>query len=182
MIVLARHPARLMMMMVFAMSLALSLTLATSFGGAGQAMGKLEVRVTDHKPAIEQFQRLDVTLEAVALHEKGKGRSDGWVKITTTSPPIDIVPLKDGAYQSLGVSSVLLGDYDAVSISFAKLESELKTGEEPVVWPDDTIVRIDVAITEQENLPLVLDLYAEDQTEHDPPRYMVKVKEVRLGR
>lgn len=178
MIVLPRHPAQLLMMMVFTTSL----TLPTSFGGASQAMGKLEVRVTDHKPAIEQFRRLEVTLEAIALHEKGKGRSDGWVEITTTSPPIDIVPLKDGVYQSLGVSSVPLGDYDAVSISFAKLGSELKTGEEAVTWPDDTIVRIDVAITEQENLPLVLDLYAEDQTEHDPPRYMVKVKGVRLGR
>lgn len=148
---------------------------------ARSPMGELEVRVTDHKPGIDQFSSLDVTLEAVALHERGKGRRDGWIDIIGKTEAIDIVPLKDGRFVSLGMQDVFTGDYDAVAIRFAAVEGQLKTEGEPTVWLDDTIVSIDVSVTDQENTPLVVDLYAEDQTEHDPPRYVVKVKEVRLA-
>ncbi len=153
--------------------------LATAF--AGSPMGKLEVRVTDHKPGIDQFSSLNVTLEAVALHEKGQGRREGWKEITGPSPSIDIVPLKDGVYETLGSVNVPTGAYDAVSVRFAAIEGQLKADGEPTVWPEDAVVRIDLSITEQGNTQLVIDLYAEDQTEHDPPRYVVKVKEVRSG-
>ncbi|MEM9628110.1 MAG: hypothetical protein AAGA21_17895, partial [Pseudomonadota bacterium] len=72
-------------------------------------------------------------------------------------------------------------EYDAVGIRFVGVEGRLKVGDDPTIWLDDAIVSIDLAITEQANTPLVIDLYAEDQTEHDPPRYEVKVKEIRLG-
>jgi|GEM_PF-6987913 len=148
---------------------------------AGAPMGQLEVRVTDHKPGIDQFSALDVTLEAIALHERGKGRRDGWIDIVGETTAIDIVPLKDGRFESLGVKDVPIGEYDAVAVRFAAVHGKLKAEGNPTIWLDDAIVRIDVAVTEQANTPLVLDLYAEDQTEHDPPRFEVKVKEVRLG-
>lgn len=165
--------ARLLAAIVF-------LALPTAAWASGP-MGDLEVRVTDHKPGIDQFSALDVTLKAVALHEKGQGRREGWRDIAGPSPAIDIVPLKDGVYESLGSVRVPTGAYDAVAVRFDKVDGELKADHEPTIWLEDAIVRIDLAITEQENLPLVVDLYAEDQTEHDPPRYVVKVKEVRLG-
>jgi len=143
--------------------------------------GKLEVRVTDHKPGIDQFSSLNVTLKAVALHEKGQGRRLGWEEVTGPSPAIDIVPLKDGRYESLGSVNVPVGTYDAVAVRFAAVDGQLKVESVPTIWLEDAVVRIDLAITEQANAPLVVDLYAEDQTEHDPPRYVVKVKEVRLG-
>ena len=148
---------------------------------AGSPMGQLEVRVTDHKPGINQFSALDVTLSSVALHEKGQGRREGWVDIVGETEAIDIVPLKDGRFQSLGLSDVPAGAYDAVAVRFAAIEGQLKTDGDLTIWFDDAIISIDLAVTDHDNEPLVLDLYAEDQTEHDPPRYEVKVKEVRLG-
>lgn len=144
-------------------------------------MGQLEVRVTDHKPGIDQFSTLDVTLASVALHEKRQGRREGWIDVVDQTEPIDIVPLKDGRFQSLGLKDAPTGAYDAVSIKFASVEGQLKAGSQPTIWLADAIVSIDLTITERANTPLVLDLYAEDQTEHEIPRYEVKVKEVRLG-
>ena len=112
---------------------------------------------------------------------KGEGRREGWIDIVGQTAAIDIVPLKDGRFVSLGMQDVPTGDYDAVAVRFAAVEGQLKAGGDPTIWLDDAIVRIDVSVTEQANRPLVLDLYAEDQTEHDPPRFEVKVKEVRLG-
>ena len=160
----------------------LALALMSSAALAESPLGTLEIRVTDHRPGIDQFSSLDVTLEAVALHQRGKGRSDGWIDIVVgPTEAIDIVPLKDGLFVSLGMSEVSTGDYDAVAVRFAEAEGRLKAGRDPTLWLDDAIVRIDLAITEHDNAPLVLDLYAEDQTEHEIPRYEVKVKEVRVG-
>lgn len=158
-----------------------TLSLMAGTALAGGPIGQLEVRVTDHRPGVDQFRSLDVTLEAVALHEKGQGRRDGWIDIVGETEAIDIVPLKDGRFVSLGLQGVPTGDYDAVAIRFAEVEGQLKAGGDPTIWLDDAIVSVDVTIREQDNTPLVVDLYAEDQTEHDPPRYEVKVKEVRLG-
>jgi len=158
-----------------------TLSLAAATALAGGPMGQLDVRVTDHKPGIDQFSSLDVTLEAVALHEKGQGRREGWIDIVGQTEAIDIVPLKDGRFVSLGLQDVPTGDYDAVAVRFAAVEGQLKAGSDPTIWLDDAIVRIDLSIAEQDNTPLVVDLFAEDQTEHDVPRYEVKVKEVRLG-
>jgi len=158
------------------------LTVVANMVFAGSPMGQLEMRVTDHKPGIDQFRSLDVALASVTLHEHGKGRQEGWIDIAGQTDAIDIVPLKDGRFVSLGMQEVPTGAYDAVSVRFAAVDGRLKTEEEPTVWLEDAIVRIDLAITEQENAPLVIDLYAEDQTEHDPPRYVVKVKEVRLAK
>ncbi len=168
---------------VLPLALAMSvLAVTVSIARAGSPMGQLEMRVTDHKPGIDQFRSLDVTLASVALHERGKGRHEGWIDIAGQTEAIDIVPLKDGLFVSLGMQEVPTAAYDAVALRFAAVDGRLKTDKELSVWHEDAIVRIDLAITEQENAPLVIDLYAEDQTEHDPPRYVVKVKEVRLAK
>lgn len=151
-------------------------------GALASAAGLLEIRVTDHKPAIDQFRSLDVTLESVALHQQGKGRRQGWVEIASQSRPIDIVPLKDGLFQSLAQQAVPEGRYDAVRVRFTKAAGLLKTGEEPVMSAPQAIVAMTIVIKGRANPPLVLDLYAEDQTEHDPPLYVVKIKEVRRGK
>jgi len=151
-------------------------------GDAPSAVGVLEVRVTDHRPAMEQFQWLKVKLGRLALHRKGAARRKGWVDLVPGSPAIDIVPLKDGVYRSLGERQVPIGRYDAVRVNFAAATGALKTGASPTLRPQDTVVAVSLNVSRQANAALVLDLFAEDQTEHRPPRYAVKVKEVRLGR
>lgn len=144
--------------------------------------GRIEVRVTDHKPGIDQFHLLEVELQSISLHTRGKGRREGWVELVSATPGIDIVPLKDGKFQSLGQRPAAAGAYDAVRIRFGKATGVLKKGGSPTLNGEDTVVATDVTVALKGSAPLIVDLYVEDQTEHDPPLYVVKVKEVRLGR
>lgn len=155
------------------------MTLSAAVAGG---VGELEIRVTDHKPAIEQFETLNVRLESLAFHQKGQPRRKGWTELTIRSADIDIVPLKDGVFVSLGNHPLPVGIYDAMHIRFASAEGTLKTGKHPEVLFDDTIVSFPVTIEKTVNQPLVVDLYAEDQTEHARSVYVVKVKEVRTGK
>ena len=144
--------------------------------------GQIEVRVTDHKPGIDQFRLLEVQLQSISLHTRGKGRREGWVELVSSVPAIDIVPLKDGRFQSLGLRPAATGTYDAVRIRFGAAAGVLKKGGSPTLNGEDTVVATDVTVALKGSTPLVVDLYVEDQTEHDPPLYVVKVKEIRLGR
>ena len=150
---------------------------APSVAGEGQ----IEVRVTDHKPGIDQFRLLEVELRSISLHTKGKGRREGWVELASSVPAIDIVPLKDGRFKSLGLRPAAAGTYDAVRIRFAATTGVLKRGGRPTLEGEDTVVATNVVVAPTGSNPLVIDLYVEDQTEHDPPLYVVKVKEIRLG-
>lgn len=153
----------------------------TVSGAIAGGVGKIEIRVTDHKPAIEQFEKLEVRLENLTFHKKGEPRAKAWTVVDVRSMAIDIVPLKDGVFVSLGEYSLPVGGYDAVRIRFADAEGKLKTGEHSEVLFDNTVVSFPVAIEETANAPLVVDLYAEDQTEHARSVYVVKVKEIRTG-
>jgi len=168
-----RRPARLPAVL----TMLAGALLATAWAGAGS--GQVEFRVTDHAPAIEQFRSLSVVLRRVEIHRADSARREGWLELVSGSPAIDIVPLKDGVTRSLGTHRVPAGRYDAVRVRFAELGGELESGARPPIEARDTVVAIELDVPVRQRVVLLLDLYAEDQTEHEPPRYVVKVREVR---
>ena len=148
---------------------------------ADRAVGMLEVRLTDHRPGIADFRWLEVAVGRLAIHRTGGGRREGWVEVVAGVPAIDIVPLKDGVWRPLGEASVPAGEYDAVRVQFDHARGELLSGSITPVLTEDTVVRLNLSVPEESTRPVVLDLFAEDQTDHEPQRYVVKVKEVRLA-
>ena len=149
---------------------------------AAQPSGSLELRITDHRPGIADFRWLEVTVGDLAIHRKGEGRKTGWVDLVEIAPAIDIVPLKDGLWRPLATVDLPVGDYDALRVRFAGAAGELLNSSRPEVRTDDTVVRFDLTVRPDAVQPLVLDLYAEDLTDHEPQHYVVRVKEVRLDR
>lgn len=141
----------------------------------------VEVRITDHAPGIADFKSLNVQLEGISIHRKRSARREGWVNLVGRSDAIDIVPLKDGRYVSIGTTMLPAGRYDALRIRFATLGGELHSGKPPDLSADDATVAIKVDLRENDHTPIVVDLYAESQTDHAPERYVVKVKDVRIG-
>lgn len=142
-----------------------------------------EFRVTDHQAGIEDFLKLDVKLESLAIHPKGAGRREGWIELNSDFQLIDIVPLKNGRYVSVGTFEVPLGIYDAVRIKFEHVSGDLKSNRPPDLSAKNTTVATTFDLSEStitgEQPALVLDLYVESQTDHEPDLYEVKVKEIR---
>lgn len=140
----------------------------------------IELRLTDHKPGIADFKELNVSLASISVHPAEAPRSEGWLELIAKTPLIDIVPLKDGRYTVLGTVEVPAKRFDAVRIIFSELTSELLSGDDvSVSWRDTTVAK-DVDMHGNAHLSLVIDLYAENQTEHVSGGYVVKLKEIRL--
>lgn len=165
---------------IFCVAVLLALTLATP-PQAGTPVSEVEIRITDHAPGIADFSELKVGLKSLSLHARGQPRNAGWHELVRELQPVDIVPLKNGRYEARGTARLPAGRYDAVRIRFASLQGALRSGEAPVLSARDTTVAANVELRASSRTPLVIDLYAENQTDHEPLRYVVKVKDVRVG-
>lgn len=145
-------------------------------------MRQIELRITDHKPGIADFKNLSVGLAAISIHTKGAARKEGWQELLKSSAPVDIVPLKDGKFEVLGSIEIPALRYDAVRIKFSQLHGELHSGLNPKLSARDTIVATRVDLRVKGDTTLLVDLFAENQSDHVPNKYVIKVKEVRVGR
>ena len=145
---------------------------------------EFEFRITDHQAGIEDFSRLDVQLASVSIHPKNAARNDGWIELDREFELIDIVPLKNGRYVSSGIYQVPSAVYDAIRVRFQSVVGELHNDMPPSLLVKDTTVALKFDLTGNisvyNKLALVLDLYVESQTDHEPNLYAVKVREVRV--
>ena len=163
------------------LALSLFLLLTSAPGVAQPGSGQVEVRVTDHRAGIADFTTLHVELAEVSLHRRGQPRGAGWVLALQGAPPTDVVPLKQGRWVALGTEHVPTGRYDAVRVRFGAIRGELTRGGVGNMVPDASIVAIDLDVTPGGQYALLIDLYVEDQSDHRPGLYAVKIQEVRIA-
>lgn len=165
------------------MRLLLVVLLGPLLAPAAIADGRLDVRVTDHRAGIEDFREVSIQVSVLALHRAGRARREGWITVLRGSRPVDIVPLKDGKWQSVGIVRVPTGRYDAVRVVPAVREARRKDGAPASVGTSAGTVMFhdELEIKRGTVLPLLLDFYVEDQTDHAPPRHALKLRHVGIG-
>ncbi|MGH7673093.1 MAG: DUF4382 domain-containing protein [Gemmatimonadales bacterium] len=158
----------------------LGLLLATG-ATAADGLGRVEVRVTDHRAGIADFAALHVELAEVALHPRGQPRGQGWVTAVVRTPAVDLVPLKDGRWARVGEAAVPAGRYDAVRVWFGPVRGALRNGLAPELRPIGSTVALDLAVEPNGLAAVLVDLYVEDVSDHEPGHYLVKIKAVRAS-
>jgi hypothetical protein len=152
-------------------------------GGLAQiapGRGRVEVRVTDHRAGIGDFRALEVTLAGVWLHPAGKPRGHGWVEVLHSGPAIDIVPLKDGRWAAVGTGLVAAGSHDAVKFRFGEVRGTLRDGTRARVAATEAAIAVDLRLEPGTTRVALIDLYVEAQDDHEPGRYVLKVRDVRV--
>ncbi len=161
-------------LLILSMSLSLVSRPALTWGDTG----RVEVRITDHRAGIEDFTTLEVGLATVSLHPQGSPRGQGWVEVLRHAPPIDIVPLKDGRWATVGAGSVPAARYDAVKVQFGTIRGVLWLGKLAKVVPRGSTVVTVLAVEPGTTSVIFIDLYVEDQREHHAAQYAVKIKAI----
>jgi hypothetical protein len=163
------------------LALSLALFLPSDCDAVQHPGADVEVRVTDHRAGIGDFRTLQVQLTEVSLHRRGEPRDKGWVELVRSAPAVDIVPLKDGRSAIVAVTRVETGRYDAVRVRFGEVRGELRRGGFGRMAPMESTVAVDLAVESAGRRFLLIDLYVEDQSDHQPGLYAVKVQDVRIG-
>lgn len=155
------------------------LTLGLPLEAPGETTGRVEVRLTDHRAGIRDFTALRVELAEVSLHPRGQPRRRGWVAVIRHAPAVDIVPLKDGRWATVGQGPVAAARYDAVRVRFGAIRGLLRNGGIAEVLPLGSAVAVDLTVEPGSTRAVLIDLYVEDQSDHPSGRYVLKVQAVR---
>lgn len=142
--------------------------------------GQVEIRVTDHRAGIDDFRTLRVQLAEVSLHRRGEPRGKGWVELFRSAPAVDIVPLKDGRSAIVAVARLETGRYDAVRVRFGEVRGELRRGGFGQMAPIESTVAVDLAVESASRRFVLIDLYVEDQSDHRPGLYALKIQKVQV--
>ena len=161
-----------------ALAASVLLALAACSAQGEQQTGTVAVRVTDHRAGIDDFTTLHVTFMEISLHRQGSLRWTGWVEVLRNSPAVDIVPLKEGRWAAVGEARVETGRYDAMRVQFGNAQGALRLGGAVTMVPIGTTVAVGLDVEPGGRQAVLIDLYVEDQTDHQPGLYAVKIQEI----
>jgi hypothetical protein len=150
--------------------------LLAAAAAAPSPQGAIELRITDHRAGIDDFVAVHVAVAEVLLHRAGSPRSAGWVPVLRDAPPVDIAPLKEGRSAPLGKAGVPAGRYDAVRVVARVERAQPKRGPPVPIVDAAAVVALSLELDPGGRAPLLLDFYLEDQTDHHPPRYELKLR------
>jgi len=137
--------------------------------------GLIEVRITDHREAIGDFDRLDIIIERVGFHPAGAARTEGWIDLDPDTAIVDLTQVLDGTTVSVLEASLPAGDYDAVRLHITNGEGDLKIGESVMVSGFEQAVRLPFLIRPDNRTAIIFDIVVESEDDHPGGGYEINI-------
>lgn len=163
-----------------ALNILLLLMLWVAPGIAGQAeQGTFEVRIKDHREAIDDFSRLLLTIDSVAVSPKPGLRfwQTSWKEFSPSPPSVDLTKYVGKESARIFRADVDAGAFDAFHLKIKSVDGLLKQNRRgaPV---KNTIgpVTLSFDIAARGETTLVLDLTVIDFSDHPPRGYELSLK------
>ena len=144
--------------------------------------GALEIRISDHRQAIGDFERLDVTIERVGVHPASSERAAGWLDFAPDTAVIDLTQVVGDQAITILMASLPPDAYDAVRLVVAGGEGELKANGNIVEVPGfEESARAIFTLQAGEVATLFMDVIVESEEDHPGGGYQMHLLEVRVN-
>ena len=135
--------------------------------------GTIEILISDHRDAIDDFSSFEVELRSIELHRAGEPIETGWLELQPLQPLIDLTEV-------IGQDSVLAiqqaipaGSYDAIRINASDVRGTLLDGEEVALGSFSEAARQEVALADEETATLLVDLKVQSRDDHPGQGYIL---------
>ena len=134
------------------------------FGSCSPAPGKgsLEIRVKDHRAAIDDFAQLEVLVESIRLKPR-----EGWIDLKPDPALFDLTHYKKGNSVTLFQGEIKSGPFEGFHLKLGKIGGALKKEKSPVEVKNGA-GPIQLSFSVEPNKPtlLIIDLEVLDLTDH----------------
>jgi hypothetical protein len=153
----------------------LLILLLVSCSSVTDSPGFIEVYITDHREAIDDFDRLDITIDRIGVHPVGISRAEGWIDFEPDTAVVDLTQVLDGTTAVVLASSLPAGDYDAVRLQIASGEGDLQIGESIIVPGFEQAVRVPFMVRPNTSVEIVIDIVVESEEDHPGGGYEINI-------
>jgi hypothetical protein len=152
---------------------------AFSLLAAEQDHGVLEVQIKDHRDAIGDFARLNITIDKILLSPKPglKFWQTGWKELKPGTQTIDLTQYVGKNTARVFRASIAPGSFDAFHVKLKGIDGILK--KKSVKVPvKDTVgpVQLPFQVPAKGETLLIVDLVVTDLSDHPPRGYELGIK------
>lgn len=151
------------------------ISLLVSCASGVDSPGRIEVRITDHREAIDDFDRLDITIEDIGVHPVNAARTEGWTDFEPGTTVVDLTQVLDGRMATILEAELPAGEYDAMRLRVASGAGDLKIGEAVTVPGFEQAVRVPFAVRSGVTIAIVIDLAVESEDDHPGGGYEINI-------
>ena len=146
---------------------------------AERQQGILEVQIKDHRDAIGDFDKLNITIEKIAVSPKPglKFWQTGWKDLAVSSEPVDLTQYVGKRTAQVFRAPIDAGSFDAFHLKIKSTAGILKKAQRkaPV---KNTIGPFKLAyeVRPSAETLLILDLVVSDMSDHPPRGYELSLR------
>lgn len=161
------------------LTLLLTHCLLTPASTAQREQGVLEIQIKDHRDAIGDFAKLNITIEKLLISPKPgvKIWRTGWHEIGSTFGPVDLTQYVGKKTAKIFRGTIDAGSFDAFHLKIKKIDGLLKKKQRSVPVKDKTgPVKLSFDVKPQGETILLIDLVVTDFSDHPPRGYELGMK------
>jgi hypothetical protein len=157
--------------------------LLTSASAAQREQGVLEIQIKDHRDAIGDFAKLNITIEKFLISPIPGLMiwPTDWKEIGFTSSPVDLTQYVGKKTARIFRGTIDAGSFDAFHLKIKTIDGLLKNKQRSVPVKDKTgPVKLSFDIKPQGDTILILDLVVSDMSDHPPLGYELGIRGLEL--
>jgi hypothetical protein len=163
----------------FLNSLFLLFVLVAPAGAAQPEQGTFEVRIKDHREAIDDFSRLLITIDkiAISLRPGLKFWQTGWKEFSPSPTSIDLTKYVGKASAGVLRADIHAGAFDAFHLKIKTIDGLLKKNQRSAPVKNSIgPIKLSFDVAPGRETVLVLDLTVIDLSDHPPRGYELSLK------
>ncbi len=149
------------------LSVAVGLFILFASCSPGPGKGSLEIRVKDHRAAIDDFAKLDIPIDRIRVKPWGN-----WIDLKPDLASFDLTEYKNGKAAAVFKGEIESGSFEGFHLKLGKIGGILKKGEGPAEVKNG-VGAIQLSFSVEPNKPtlLIIDLKVLDLTDHSGRGY-----------
>ena len=153
---------------------------APSLAAAAQGVsGTLEIRIKDHRDAIGDFSKFNITLDKILVSPKPglKIWKTGWNELTASGDAIDLTQYIEKASARVFRAGIESGSFDAFHLKLKNIAGVLKKKQKsPPVKNTIGPIKLSFDVPPQGETVLIIDLTVVDMSDHPPRGYELAIQ------
>jgi hypothetical protein len=146
---------------------------------AGHDQGVLEIHIKDHREAIGDFAKLDITIDKVSISPKPRlmfWQTD-WKDLTPSTRTIDLTQYVGKKTARVFRAAIDAGAFDAFHVKLKSIDAVLKKNPRSAAVKSTLgPVKLSFDVPAQGETVLVLDFVVSDFSDHPPRGYELGIK------
>lgn len=148
-------------------------------GAADRDQGVLEIQIKDHREAIGDFAKFNITLDKILISPQSRLKiwQTGWKELIPATSTVDLTQYVGKKTRQVFRSSVDAGSFDAFDVRLKEIDAVLKKNQKSASVKNTVgVVQLPFQVPARGETVLIIDFVVTDFSDHPPRGYELAIR------